>query len=115
MFVTSSDWKCVGGARKCAMLFHTVGHYFNLYMKSLAQKLTEKMRFFVKFTYVSICDLHGHRSSQVMVRNESLYMSSYLCIIVTVGLSGTVTKIQTCNIFVTIFTFLKDVFRPLLF
>ena len=24
---------------------HTVGHYFSLYMKSLAQKLTEKIRF----------------------------------------------------------------------
>ena len=30
---------------------------------------------------------------QVMVRNESLYMSFYLCIIVTIGLSGTVTEI----------------------
>ena len=57
---------------------HTVGHYFSLYMKSLAQKLTEKIRFFVKFIYVTICDLHGHHRSQVMVRNESLYMSSYL-------------------------------------
>ena len=47
-----------------------------------------------------------------MVRNESLYMSSYLCIIVTIGISGTVTEIKTCNIFVTIITFLKDVFRP---
>ena len=26
---------------------HTVGNYLGLYMKSLAQKLTEKMRFFV--------------------------------------------------------------------
>ena len=25
-----------------------------------------------------ICDLHGHRRPQVMVRDESLYMSSYL-------------------------------------
>ena len=57
---------------------HTVGHYFSLYMKSLAKKLTEKNAFFVKFSYVTICDLHGHRRSQVMVRNESLYMSSYL-------------------------------------
>ena len=57
---------------------HTVGHYFSLNMKSLAQKLTEKMHFFVNFVYVTICELHGHRRSQVMVRNESLYMSSYL-------------------------------------
>ena len=55
---------------------HTVGNYFSLYMKSLDH-----------------CDLHGQRRSQVMVRNERLYMSSYLCIIVTIGLSGTVTEI----------------------
>ena len=47
-----------------------------------------------------------------MVRNESLYMSFYLCIIVTIGLSGTVTEIKTCKIFVAMVTFLKDVFRP---
>ena len=57
---------------------HTVGNYFSFYLRSLAQKLTEKMPFFVKFMYVTICDLHSHRRSQVMVRNESLYMSSYL-------------------------------------
>ena len=57
---------------------HTFGHYFSLYMKSPAQKLTEKMRFSKIIMYVTICDLHGHRRSQVMVRNESLYMSSYL-------------------------------------
>ena len=57
---------------------HTVGHYFSLYLKSLAQKLTEKMQFSKKFIYVTICDLHGHRRSQVMVQNESLYMNSYL-------------------------------------
>ena len=28
--------------------------------------------------YVTIGDLHDHRRSQVMVQNESLYMSSYL-------------------------------------
>ena len=49
--------------------------------------------FFVKFMYVTICDLHGHRRSQVMVRNERLYMSSYLWIIVTIALSGTLLKI----------------------
>ena len=57
---------------------HTVGNYFSLYMKSLALKLTEKMRFSQIIMYMTICDLHGHRRSQVMVRNESLYMSSYL-------------------------------------
>ena len=49
--------------------------------------------FFVKFMYVTICDFHGHRRSQVMVRNERLYMSSYLWIIVTIDLSSTVTEI----------------------
>ena len=57
---------------------HIFGHYFSLYMKSLAQKLTEKMRFSQIIMYVTICDLHGHHRSQVTVRNESLYMSSYL-------------------------------------
>ena len=46
-------------------VLHRVDHYFSLYLKSLAQKLTEKMHFFVKFIYVTICDLHGHRRSQV--------------------------------------------------
>ena len=57
---------------------HTVGQYFGLYVKSLALKLTKKMRFFVIFINVTICDLHGHRRSQVMVQNERQYMSSYL-------------------------------------
>ena len=57
---------------------HTIGHYFSLNMKSLAQKLTEKMRFSQIIIYVTICDLHGHRRSQVMVRNERQYISSYL-------------------------------------
>ena len=57
-------------------------------MKSLAQKTDFENAFFVKFMYVTICDLHGHRRSQVLVRNERLYMSSYLRIIVTIGLSG---------------------------
>ena len=57
---------------------HTFIHYFSLHLKSLAQKLTEKMRFSENFMYVPIRDHHGHRRSQVMVRIESLYMSSYL-------------------------------------
>ena len=77
--MTSPDRKYLRAARKwCHSVSHTVGNYFGLYMKSLAQKLTEKMRFFVKFMYVTICDLHGHRRSQAMVQNERLYMSSYL-------------------------------------
>ena len=42
---------------------HIVGHYFSLYLKSLAQKLTEKIRFFVTLMYVTICDLDCHRRS----------------------------------------------------
>ena len=57
---------------------HTVGQYFSLYVKSLALKLTKKMRFFVIFINVTICDLHDHHRSQVMVQNERQYMSSYL-------------------------------------
>ena len=52
-------------------------HYFSLYVKSLAQKLTENT-FFVKLMYVTICDIHGHCRSPVMEPNEKLYMSSYL-------------------------------------
>ena len=48
-----------------------------------------------------------------MVPNERLYMSSYLSIIVTIDLSGTIT--ETCNIFVTIVAFSKDVFREYFF
>ena len=38
------------------MLFAYFGHYSSLYVKSLAQKLTENT-FFVKLMYVTICDL----------------------------------------------------------
>ena len=65
------------GAMLCAQRTR-IGYYFGLYLKSLAQKLTEKMCFFVNSFYVTCCDLHGHRRSKVMVRNERLYMSSYL-------------------------------------
>ena len=57
---------------------YTFRHYFSLYVKSLALKLTKKMRFFVIFMNVTICNLHGHRRSQVMVQNERQYISSYL-------------------------------------
>ena len=72
---------------------YTFCHYFSLYVKSLALKLTKKMRFFIIFMNVTISDLHGHRRSQVIVQNERQYISSYLSIIVTIGLSGTVTEI----------------------
>ena len=53
-------------------------YYFDLNLKSLAQKLTEECVFFVNSCYVTCCDLNGHRRSKDMVRNEMLYMSSYL-------------------------------------
>ena len=53
----------------------------------------ENAFFSVKFMYMTICDLHSHRRSQFIVRNERLCMSSYLWIIVTIDLSGTVTEI----------------------
>ena len=57
---------------------YTFRHYFSLYVKSLALKLTKKMRFFVIFMNVTICDLQGHHRSQVMVQNERQFISSYL-------------------------------------
>ena len=45
------------------------------------------------FRKIHVSDLQGHCRSQVMVRIERLYMSSYLCIIVTIALSGTLLKI----------------------
>ena len=57
---------------------HSVGHYFGLCKKSLAQKLSDELRFFGKFMYVTFCELHGHHRSQVMVQNGRLYISSYV-------------------------------------
>ena len=36
---------CRRSAEMAPCCSHTFGHYFSFYMKSLAQKLTEKMRF----------------------------------------------------------------------
>ena len=57
---------------------YTFPHYFSLYVKSLALKLNKKMRFFIIFMNVTICDLQGHRRSQVMLQNERQYISSCL-------------------------------------
>ena len=46
---------------------HTVDHYYVICKKSLAQKLSDELPFLEKFVYVTFCDLHGHRNSQVMV------------------------------------------------
>ena len=45
--------------------------------------------------YVTFCGLQGHHRSKVIVPNESPYAISYLSIIVTAGLSGTLLKIFT--------------------
>ena len=77
--MTSRDWKCIGVTRKWCHAVRTLfAIIFSLYVKSLALKLTKKMRFFVIFMNVTICNLHGHRRSQVMVQNERQYISSYL-------------------------------------
>ena len=75
---------------------HTPYDYFDFNLKSQGRKLAEKLyffvkfmyvtfcdlqghhRFFAKFMYVTFCDLQGHRRTQVMEPNERLYMSSYL-------------------------------------
>ena len=48
------------------------------------------------FDNVEVTDLtfQGHSRSKVMVPNESPYMTSYSCLIVTMGLSGIVSEIQ---------------------
>ena len=44
-FMTPRDRKCIGEAQMAPCCSHTFGHYFSFHLKSLAQKLTEKMRF----------------------------------------------------------------------
>ena len=44
-FMTPRDQKCVGEAQMAPCCSHTFGHYFSFHLKSLAQTLTEKMRF----------------------------------------------------------------------
>ena len=46
---------------------------FCSYLKSLGQKLIEKMRNFVNSDYITFCDLQGHRRSDALVQNERLY------------------------------------------
>ena len=43
----------------CSYTFH---HYFSLYVKSLALKLTKKMRFFIIFMNVTFMVTADHRS-----------------------------------------------------
>ena len=60
------------------MLFGYCLHFFCSLHEVSSSKTNLENAFFVKFMYVTICDLHGHRRSQVMVQNESLYVSSYI-------------------------------------
>ena len=46
---------------------HTPYDYFDFNLKSQGRKLAAKLYFFVKFMYVTFCDLQGHHRSQVMV------------------------------------------------
>ena len=56
-------------------------------------RLTPKFNFFYKKLICYQNDLKGHLRSKVKVPNESPVMTSYLKLIVTVCLSGTVFKI----------------------
>ena len=76
--MTSRDRKFVRVAWNGTMLFAYYLQYFWSLHEVSNSKTNLENAFFVKFMYVTICDLHGHRRSQVMVQNESLYMSSYL-------------------------------------
>ena len=70
----SCDRKCVRGARKWR---HAVCILMAIILVfTWSNWLSEKMSFLYIIMYVTICDLHGHRRSQVMVWNERLYMSS---------------------------------------
>ena len=97
-----------------AMLFAYSWPLFYSLPEVSSSKTDWENAIFVKFIYVTICDLHGHRRSQVMVQNESLYMTSYLWIIVTIGLSLTVTVIYLVTIFVTMVIIFKDFFGKFL-
>ena len=52
------------------MLFAYCLQFFWSLHEVSSSKTNLENAFFVKFMYITICDLHGHRRSQVMVRNE---------------------------------------------
>ena len=58
---------------------------------SLSETLHVKLM--VDLPYVIYCDLQDDCRSKVMEPNERIYLSSYLHLIVTIGLSGTITEI----------------------
>ena len=77
-FMTSRDRKFVEVAGKWHYAVHMLFTIFLSLREVSCPKTNLENVFFVKFTYVTICDLHAHHRSQVMMRNERLYMSSYL-------------------------------------
>ena len=69
----SHDRKCVEKARKprlavCLLLAIIRVFTWSLWLNNWLRKYI-----FVKLMYVTICDLHGHRRSQVVVGTERLY------------------------------------------
>ena len=71
--MTSLDQKCVREARKWRHAVRIrLAIILSLHEVS-SSKTYWKNTFFVKLMYVTICDLHGHRRSQVMLRNERLF------------------------------------------
>ena len=69
----SHDRKCVEKARKlrlavCLLLAIIWIFTWSLWLNNWLIKYV-----FVKLMYVTICDLHGHRRSQVVVGTERLY------------------------------------------
>ena len=69
----SHEPKCVEKARKrrltvCLMLAIIQVFTWSLWLNNWLRKYV-----FVKLMYVTICDLHGHRRSQVVVGTERLY------------------------------------------
>ena len=69
----SPDRKCVEKARKlrlavCLLLAIIRVFTWSVWLNNWLRKYV-----FVKLMYVTICDLHGHRISQVVVGTERLY------------------------------------------
>ena len=69
----SHERNCIKKARKqrltvCLLLAIIRVFTWSLYLNNWLRKYV-----FVKLMYVTICDLHGHRRSQVVVGTERLY------------------------------------------
>ena len=71
--MTSLDQKCVREARKWRHAVRVRLAIIFILHEVSSSKTYWKNTFFVKLMYVTFCDLHGHRRSQVMLRNERLF------------------------------------------